>query len=68
MDSRLIFLHRASRLKQRDGAPDRIARLVVCVPQGRGHRVPKSAKEFPGKTAVDDTRGRTKTDTGRRGE
>ena len=68
MDSRLIFLHSAVRLKQRDGSPRSVGRLVVAVPKGRGHLIPKLVEEIPRKAVVDNQSIRTKTDTGRRGE
>ena len=69
MGGRLIFLHHRGRLKQRDTGRKVSARIEEGVPQGRGHLRPRShGKGGREKPAPDETRDRTKTDTGRRDE
>ena len=70
MDSRLIFLHRAVKVEAvRTLSWKVIGPLDVAVPQGRGHiRSRSHRKDSQEKPTRDDSRARTKTDTGRRDE
>ncbi len=68
MDSRLIFLPSAWRLKQACVFPRCSPRLSEGSRKGEADLLLKCTEEEPRKALVDKVRTRTKTDTGRRGE
>ena len=70
MDGRLIFLHHGGRLRAScDAGWKGSALLDMGVPQGRGHIRSRSPwKDSQEKPTPDNSRARTKTDTGRRDE